>query len=461
VTSTPPTPDPSSKPAPDDASTPPAPRKSRFKRIVAWLKRPIGWTTAAVLGTVIGLAVTSGGGWLQNWLSNTHPLKSVVIPSEAGTEGALTGASGTYGPKGFEILVGDARRLPANIGAINDCATLWRVGMSAGGKLIDSSDIPDALIDLHGASNEGMRIISMRAKVSKHTPTPGGLLLACPPEAFIGAGEEPIRVSFDFRTLDLQHSDSVSATRFADGFSISLAKNESIQLDVAISPSIENLDWHIEARVVAGGEIRTITIPPGGKEFHTPGRRQFDDYQEGHSGTDPRWESFVPPLDWGTDKDAVRDRYGQVLRWHGVRIPFTDGLKVYRPFGTGNGYQNEFRQIRYDGRRLISFNPPGVEAEPISLTNGDPCEFDGYSGQATKVSAAVSQIVRHANGEYVHRTIDYTCVGPGRYSVRTRLESVQKVGSKMVFHTDIDERATNEDRELARNILMKIEDNGR
>jgi hypothetical protein len=238
--------------------------------------------------------------------------------------------------------------------------------MSAGGTLIEDQHSGENLINLWGGSHEVLRIISMRAKATKHVPTPDGVLLACPPEPRFAQGQEPIHISFDFRSVNLKHTDSVPALResnavshvkqFEDGYSIVLAKNESVQLAVTTHQSVDSVDWHIEVVAVVGGRIETLTINQVAKRFHTPGLRQFDDYQEGHSGVEPQWDNG-PARDWGIEQDAARvddGAYGQVLRWHDVVIPFVKGLDVYVP------YRNQYRAIRHNGYKLISFNPPDV-----------------------------------------------------------------------------------------------------
>jgi hypothetical protein len=90
---------------------------------------------------------------------------------------------------------------------------------------------------------------------------------------------------------------------------------------------------------------------------------------------------------WHSTGELIRRR-GEYLMvavvtsfgWREVAIPFTNGLDVYRPYGTGNGVENEYRKIRYNGRTLISFNPQGVE--PVELQDirksvGDYCRVEG------------------------------------------------------------------------------------
>jgi hypothetical protein len=492
----PPTPGPAPEPGPNPtaAATPPATPKpespaadstahsaattSGSRGADATLRRRVKrstlWLIGVVVAAVVGLLVTGGYEWFQRELSETRPLRPVIIPPSPSADTKEPAKTSTeYGDAGFQLLVTDPGRLPANIAEIDDCATLWDIGRSAGGSPVEDPPSSDLRIDVQGESKEGLRIVGLRAKVTKRAPTADGVLLVCLPEPPLGGEpQEPIRISFDFRAVDLERTDSVPAVRegspkegedarqFEEGYSIALDKNESIQLAVSTAPSTDDVDWYLEADAVVGGTVKTIRIDAGGKAFHTPGYRRFDDYQEGHSGKQPGWHNG-PALDWGVDKDTVlaRNQDGsQVLRWNGVSIPYTKGLEVYRPYENGDGFINRYREIRYNGRRLISFNPPGVDARKIRMGDGEPCRVGTHRGTTESVGPVVSEIRRHGNGNFRHRTIDYVCSGPSRLREGYRLESAQKLGSPIVFVSGLDETATAEGRKLARFLLRNIED---
>jgi hypothetical protein len=482
VNSDPPTPGPAPEPGPDPtaaptpAATPRAadPRtrsiastiRSSMKRV----KGPVRWLVGVVLTAVVGLLVAGGGGWLERVLSEISPLRPVVISVSSSGDAKASGAAPTeYGDEGFKLLVTDPDKLPANIKEIDDCKTLWSVGRAAGGTLVGDQQPSGMFIDVQAGSKEGLRIVALRAKITKHAPTPDGVLLVCPPPPRVGGPQEPLHISFDFRAVDLNRTDSVRAERegspeegedarqFEEGYSIVLDKNESIELAVSTNPSIDDLDWHIEADAVVGRTVKTIRIDQGGKEFHTPGYRWFDDYQEGHSGEEPGWNNG-PALDWGVDKDTVLapdQRGGQVLRWNGVTIPYIKGLDVYIPYSS----DNQYREIRYNRRTLISFNPPGVEARDIEVSEGVTCAVGARWGKVESVGPVVSEVRKHGNSDFTHRTIDYVCGGPNGLQERYRRESIQRVGSPIVFRSELDETATIEDRKVARIVLQNIQDN--
>jgi hypothetical protein len=98
--------------------------------------------------------------------SEDEPLEATVrTPSTDQGAGAPNTSLTEYGADGFELLVTDASRLPANIAEINDCARLWEVGRSAGGTPVERSEPPDLSIELKGRSETGMRVVGLRAKV--------------------------------------------------------------------------------------------------------------------------------------------------------------------------------------------------------------------------------------------------------------------------------------------------------
>jgi hypothetical protein len=154
------------------------------------------------------------------------------------------------------MLVKDSRKLPGNIVEIDDCASLWLAGKSANGTLVEASDSVDMNISVQGRSKRGLRIVGMRARITKRVPTPDGVLLLCPPEPRAGAPQEPVHISFDFRQADSADTDVVRAVRegepeddkdagqFEEDYSISLSENESVELVVSTDPSIDDIDWH-------------------------------------------------------------------------------------------------------------------------------------------------------------------------------------------------------------------------
>jgi hypothetical protein len=438
----------------------PSPDDSRSRR----LRRRARWLAATIVTALVGVVATFGAGWFERWYSERRPLRAVVVsPSGPGAPGGGPDSPTGFGVDGFMILVPDRDRLPANIAQIDDCATLWAVGLAAGGAIVRQTDTPDTLINVQGNATTGTTITGIRARITGHAPTPDGVLLYCPPEPRTGAGQEPIRLSVDFSAVDLASTDVVAVRRvggadvrqFEEGFTISLARDESVELAVSAVPAIEDLDWHIEVDTVVGGAVRTVVIDAGGRPLHTAGRRGLDDYREGHSGEQPGWDNG-PALDWGLDPDAVAVAAagGRAVRWRDlVTIPFAEGLDVYVPYGSGNGHANRYREIRYRGRTIVSFNPPAVVAQRVEVSRGARCGVNGETGTIAAVDPPATAVRRHGGADYEHRTVDYTCAAPRGGEERYRVESVRRVGSTIVFHSDLREHATDAERRLARDIL--------
>lgn len=406
--------------------------------------------------------------------SEDDPLDSFVrTPSPNHSDGPPSGSPVEYGPEGFQVLVDDASQLPPNISEIDSCARLWEIGKSAGGTRVHpEAEPPPIPVEVKGRAETGTRIVGMRARVTEHAPTPNGVLLVCPPEPLVGGPQEPLHITFDFDAVDLGSVDLVPAHRegspmegedarqFEDGFSISLSRNESVQLLVSTVPAPADVTWHIEAEVLVDGELQVIRIPDDGENLVTQGTRSLDDYQEGHSAEEPGWNNG-PALDWGVDAEAKLVRAqgdGQALRWRNVTIPYTEGLEVYIPYGTGNGFENAYREIRREGRTLILFNPPAVEVWEEEVSPRTFCMVGTRPGMIHSVEPTRSQMLKHQSAHFEHRTTDYICRADDGTEQTYRQESAQRTGSSILFRTALDPATTDQDRALARSILRSLQD---
>lgn len=382
-----------------------------------------------------------------------------------------------YNAYGFELFVSDRSRLPGNISEIDDCPTLWSAGLAAGGTKVRSVTVPDPIVPV----NETVTIVAMRAKVTRHVPIPDGVLLGCwppPGAAAYGSDREDVKVTFNFRSLNIANSGYVSAGQSDKIFPLLLTKSEAPRLFIETSPSVEDIDWHIEADVVIGGEVRTVIINDQGREFRSPGYRYHDDYQEGHSGIDEIWD-LGPALDWGVDMSAKTgsSQNGKVIMWQSFSLPFRPGLEIYIP---RRADLNRYRQVRYYGRELITFNPPGVEAQQISKSHTDDCWIEDAPGRIRSVDPVRIEIQKHGDQDFEHRTVDFQCNAPhGSQSrdsedidspeywtcggslcneERYRAQSVRKLDSAVVFKTDIDGPATAKERQIAGEILRSVQE---
>ena len=450
--------------------------KGPGKGLVAWFKRlspTLRWLVSTIAAAVVVLPVGYVVSSVQQTLSESHPLKGTVIGPSSGSSGSTVGPDTTeYGEDGFELLVKNPARIPPDIAKIDSCAGMWQAGRAAGAVPVRDDEPVDRQVEIKGNSETGSRIVAVRARVSRHVPTPDGVILVCPPEPRFGAPEEPLRINFDFDAIDLSHVATVSGERegspsngedvrqFEDGFSISLAKNESVQLAISTTPTVDDVYWYLEATVLAGGRQRTIQIADHGHAFLTPGRRSFDDYREGHSAVEAGG-SNGPALDWGVDKEAKATHRGHedFLQWRNVTIPSVPGLDVYVPHGSGNGYENSYRRIRHHGRSLILFNPPGVDPENIEVEEGGYCTVEGRVGKIGSVGRTISRTLKHGVNEFEHRSIDFECDTADGGKEAYRRESAHRLGSPIVFKTDLDPAATDQDRALAGAILRGIADN--
>src|SRR5262245_45001665 len=177
---------PAATPGTTPAATPGTVSNSTVKRAAVWV---VGVLVAAILG----FFVTFGAGRLEALISGEQPLGVVPVPthSKVGGVGPAQPGINSDDLHGFQILVSNPNRLPKNIAQIDDCSKLKSAGIAAGGIDISSSEKnaepPDTNINLTGSASDGLTIVGMRARITRRTPTPDGVLLYCPPEPTFGA----------------------------------------------------------------------------------------------------------------------------------------------------------------------------------------------------------------------------------------------------------------------------------
>ena len=442
------------------------------------MRKVLLWVTTTVLASVLGVLVTMNIDAIRNWLSEREPLEYHVSIAK--------------GPTWYDLIVADPSRLPTDVGKAKECAQLRAIGLAAGGV---QSNFTNHRVLVRGIVKDGVVITDMRAKITKRTPAVDGALLFCP-----AAGSmEPIGLAFD-----LTKSDSAPAQRydpnsyktvnqFADGFAISVAENESVPLMVDTTLPKDAVEWHIEADVLVGGVRQTIIIDNEGKDFYSPGRRQDNQYRQGHG-------AGVLRSNWGIDK-AARHVTGpggaDALQLGPVLVPYIPGLDIYQPGGEldsfENGESSPYRWVRHDGRRIFSFNPAGVpavnslgEGAHNFLAVGDSCYQSGpygdsYPGDwsgAVRTSTVVSSEVRqHGKQQFEHWTIDYSCNiddeshhRDGKFGTddfwkcngvlcpeeTIHLQATRKIGSEILF-VSLSNEVAREDQALAERLLAEIQ----
>jgi hypothetical protein len=437
------------------------------------MKKMLLWVATTVVASVLGALVTLNVDTIKNWFSEREPLESHVT---------------TY--RSWSLVVPDPSRLPTGVNEVAespDCATLYDIGLAAGG-------LPHAglayRVLLRGIAKDGSVIIDMHAKITKRTPAAdGALIIGCPPQGEL----KPIGLTFD-----LTNSDSASAQRhdensdktvnqFADGFAISLAENESVSLMIETILPSDSIEWHIEADTLVGGHRRTIIIDNEGKDFYSPGRRLSSQYREGH-GADG-WGG-----NWGVDKATQHTKTPDgvdVLRLGPVLIPYIPHMDIYQPerdYAYDPFHDNLYRWVRRDGRRLLTFNPPGVPARPLPAV-GDSCDLTGpYGDSSTGKSGVVrtrtllsSEVRHHGRQQFEHWTIDYRCswgrVGQHKFYYRDgasgtdgfwkcggvlcpeetiRVQAARMIGSDILFESWNNDVAS-QDQALAERILGSVQ----
>jgi hypothetical protein len=364
------------------------------------VKRPLKWLLVTVVAAVIGGIVTFNTDLLKSAVSNQDPLDIHATRSEEVPK------------NGYSLVVGDPESLPANTDSVKDCAKLWSVGLEAGGIRSDRSAVR---ILLHGNSTEGVTITDMRAVAVKRAPSAGGVLLDCPS----AGGLDPIGLTFDLsevNTAQAQHidDDNNPQNQFVNGYAIGIAEKEAVPLVVDIKPSSDAIWWHIEADAIVGGERQVITIDDEGKDFYSPGVGEWNSYAKG-------FRVGVAKEIWGLDDYARRTKDGngsEILKKGRVSIPWTPGIDIYQPAISSDPYDvgvsdteadgSPHRWVRYDGRRLIRFSPPGSPAYTFAYS--DMCyEAEDDTGYIRKTSIVSTRDVRHGLQDFKEQIVDVVC----------------------------------------------------
>jgi hypothetical protein len=452
-----------------DAGGPQSDRDNRTKKVLLWV-------TTTVLASVLGALVTMNIDAIKNWLSEREPLEYHVAIAK--------------GPTSYDLIVADPSRLPPDVGKVKECNQLRAIGLAAGGV---QSNYTNHRVLLRGIAKDGVVISDMRAKITKRAPAVDGALLFCP-----SAGSmEPIGLTFDLTkssSTPAQRFDPnsyKSVNQFADGFAISVAQNESVPLMVETTLPNDSIEWHIEADILAGGARRTIIIDNEGKDFFSPGRRLDNQYREGHG-------AGVLRSNWGVDKTARRVKGSDgldTLQLGTVQVPYISGLDIYQPGGELDSPENgdsPYRWVRHDGRRVFSFNPPGVPTPSSSidavhnfLAVGDSCHQAGPYGDyfpinfgRVRARTVVSSDVRlHGRQQFEHWTIDYKCNIEDRSHYRDgkvgtdafwtcggtlcpeqaiRLQATRMIGSEILF-LSLSSEVAKDDQALAERLLAEVQ----
>ncbi len=263
-------------------------------------KKLSGMAKAVIMFVVTGLAGSAlvSGIWadeiLNRW-SNRTPLD--VHVSALPTRPTAT----------FDLVVPGSADLSDRLGVRpepgDDCDRLWQVGVESGGMPIGETGYS---IVLHGNAREGVVITEIRAVMSRRLPAIDGALFYCPIQA---GGTSALALSFGLSTDAAEPVTTDRATyssesegwvpRFDDGYVITIAKDEDVPLDVALTvhsygSGRDGFAWHLEADAIVGGERRTIVIDNGGEDFIHPG--SLAEYSRAYGGgaqLGGDWQSVV------------------------------------------------------------------------------------------------------------------------------------------------------------------------
>lgn len=401
------------------------------------VKHAAVWAVVTATAAAISIVVSSNADRLKAWFSAMQPLRVHV-------------AADAQAPSSYSLVVPDPRRLSPQVRDARDCSTLWRLGVAAGGIQSGSSS---SRVLVQGEVDDGVSIVDMRAKITRREPAIDGALLDCP-----SAGEvEPIRFQFDLSSSDSAQAqrfkeDSESrVAQFKEGYVISVAKNESVPLNILSILPRDAIYWHIEADALVAGERRTLTIDNEGKDFFSPGRRSDNQYRSGY-GAGVREES------WGVDGNAGRVRLpdGKIaLRLGSAVFPDARAMDIYQPTlpelpeGRSSPYRpsSPYRWVRRDGRKLLEFNPDGVAARPLPRI-GDVCsdagpphdggppwnDIDGRYGKIVSQEIVSRTERNHYGQRFEHLTIEYTCrLYHNEGDTTYRLWAAWGTGSKTIF----------------------------
>jgi len=394
----------------------------------------------AVIGVVVSLNVDA----IKSWFSTRESIRDPL--------GVYVNSDGSLDPTSYLMVVPDPSRLPEDVGHINECSALWDVGLTAGGIRIPERSFHRIL--LQGKANDGVAIIDIRARVTRREPAINGALLFCPSEGEL----DPIGLQFDLRSHDVapaKHFNPDShdeVSQFARGYTISVAKNESVPLDTEATLPDDAVYWHIEVELIVGGGHRTLIIDDNGKDFFSPGSRPVNNYSKGYG-------AGVYPQDWGIDNHAHHIQLSggiEALQFGSAIFPNANGLDVYQP--QDSQWLDEpspYRWIRRDGRKVLEFNPDGVPALPVPAT-GNPCHSGVYTGNIVSQNLVGSLVRDHDGQPFMHLVVDYTCQLYYRPEQTYRFQATWHINGTTMFSFSSSDVA-DEDLEFAERLLNEIQ----
>jgi hypothetical protein len=269
--------------------------------------------------------------------------------------------------------------------------------------------------------------------------------------------------------------------QFSDGYSIALKENEVQQLSINAQTSVEDIEWYIEADVLIDDERRTLQIRDEGRNFSTPGGRDYDEYVAGHTAARPELGRTLTE-DWGVDNSAIRSPDGSALRWRPLAIPWSDGVYVYKPYQSGSQADDPggYRQIRRNGVPILGFNMPGETPYYSDVSVQEECGIEGWSGVIRSIMPPRIESRNHGRQVFVHQNQSFVCNGPNLGQRRDsfdedepeyfecggtlcperelRRESVRREGSSIAFSTLLGSSNDKEDGTLASLLMNEMQD---
>src|SRR5262249_41144188 len=99
-----------------------------------------------------------------------------------------------------------------------------------------------------------------------------------------------------------------------------------------------------------------------------------------------------------------------------VEIPYENGIDFYRPTPEypESGQKSDYRWIRKDGRKLLSYSPEG--RTPVRLEIGQVCNDEGYYGEnlghsryVHTMSTALDAVRLHQNQQFRYLVLNINC----------------------------------------------------
>jgi hypothetical protein len=240
----------------------PARRGGQARR---WLVVTVaGAVIAAIVGIVVQKLVDTGTAVIVGpshpaVTSPTPPPVPVKVNVNTNPPSSVTSFAGQ--PFDF-VLPAGAR--PGSVPP-DDCSQLVDWAHQNGGADARASHMR---IVVQGATNQGVLIENMRAKIVKRTDpaTPSGTEVGCGGTQ----GEAVPRIvgiNLDGPDLDAKYQNPTPGQRSAFGFT--LADGETEVFDLTASLTKGTVEWVIELDLVVGGERTTVEVTNGGKSFVT------------------------------------------------------------------------------------------------------------------------------------------------------------------------------------------------